>query len=83
MDPGNSSPLVAYLASDHSGWLTGQVLRVEGNAVRRARTWTLEPDEYLAGSGTRLDAGELVEGMRRLYGTVPAGLQPPKGLGVR
>jgi len=83
MDPGNSSPLVAYLASDHSGWLTGQVLRVEGNAVRRARTWTLEPDEYLAGSGTRLDAGELVEGMRRLYGTVPAVLQPPKGLGVR
>jgi len=83
MDPGNSSPLVAYLASDHSGWLTGQVLRFEGNAVRRARTWTLEPDEYLAGSGTRLDAGELVEGMRRLYGTVPAGLQPPKGLGVR
>jgi NAD(P)-dependent dehydrogenase (short-subunit alcohol dehydrogenase family) len=83
MDPGNSSPLVAYLASDHSGWLTGQVLRVEGNAVRRARTWTLEPDEYLAGSGTRLDAGELVEGMRRLYGTVPAGLQPPKGLGIR
>ncbi|HEX4530806.1 MAG TPA: SDR family NAD(P)-dependent oxidoreductase [Acidimicrobiia bacterium] len=82
MDPANSSPVVAYLASEHSGWLTGQVVRVEGNVVRRARTWTLEPDEYVAASGTRLDASELVEGMRRLYGTMPAGLQAPKALGL-
>jgi len=83
MDPGNSSPVVAYLASEHSGWLTGQVLRVDGTVVRRARTWTLEPDGYVARSGARLDAGELVDGMRRLYGTMPAGLEPPKGLGIR
>ncbi len=82
MDPGNSSPLVAYLASEYSGWLTGQVLRVDGNAVRRARTWTLAPDEYVAASGARLDAGELVDGMRRLYGAMPGGLQAPKGLGL-
>ncbi len=82
MDPGNSSPVVAYLASAHSGWLTGQVLRVESNVVRRARTWTLEPDQYAAASGARLDAGELVDGMRRLYGTMPAGLQAPTGLGL-
>ena len=82
MDPANSSPVVAYLASAHSGWLTGQVLRIEGNVVRRTRTWTLEPDEYVAASGARLDAGELVDGMRRLYGTMPAGLQAPKALGL-
>jgi hypothetical protein len=82
MDAGNSSPVVAYLASAASGWLTGQVLRVEGNVVRRARTWTLDPGEYVAASGGRLEAGELVEGMRRLYGTMPAGLQAPKGLGL-
>ena len=82
MDPGNSSPVVAYLASEHSGWLTGQVLRVEGNVVRRARTWTLDPGEYVASSGARLDAGELVDGIRRLYGTMPAGLEAPKGLGL-
>ena len=82
MDPGNSSPVVAYLASEHSGWLTGQVLRVEGNVVRRARTWTLDPGEYVAASGARLDAGELVDGIRRLYGTMPAGLEAPTGLGL-
>ena len=56
MDPGNSSPVVAYLASEHSGWLTGQVLRIEGNVVRRARTWTLEPEHYAAASGRAPDA---------------------------
>jgi NAD(P)-dependent dehydrogenase (short-subunit alcohol dehydrogenase family) len=82
MDPGNSSPVVAYLASEHSGWLTGQVLRVEGNVVRRARTWTLEPGEYVAAAGGRLDADELVDGLRRLYGTMPMGVEAPKGLGL-
>ena len=82
MDPGNSSPVVAYLASEHSGWLTGQVLRVEGNVVRRAHTWTVDTDAYVAASGSRLDAGELVDGMRRLYGTMPAGLDAPSGLGL-
>jgi NAD(P)-dependent dehydrogenase (short-subunit alcohol dehydrogenase family) len=82
MDPANSSPVVAYLASEHSGWLTGQVLRVEGNVVRRASPWTLEPGGFVAGSGTRLDAGELVDGMRRLYGTMPGGLEAPKDLGL-
>ena len=82
MDAGNSSPVVAYLASVASGWLTGQVLRVEGNVVRRARTWTLDPGEYIAASGGPLEAEELVDGMRRLFGTMPAGLQAPTGLGL-
>jgi len=82
MDPGNSSPVVAYLASTASGWLTGQVLRVEGNVVRRARTWDLEPGEYAAASGERLDATELVDGLRKLYGTMPRGLDASKSLGL-
>src|SRR6266700_778879 len=32
-DPANASGLVAYLASDASSWLTGQVFRVHGNRV--------------------------------------------------
>jgi len=82
MDPGNSSPVVAYLASESSGWLTGQVLRVEGNVVRRARTWELEPGEYVAESGARLSAGELIDGLRKLYGTMPRGLDATKSLGL-
>ncbi len=82
MDPGNSSPVVAYLASEHSAWLTGQVLRVEGNVVRRAHPWGLEPGEYVAASGARLDAAELVDGLRRLYGAMPQGLDAAKSLGL-
>ena len=82
MDPGNSSPVVAYLASDAAAWLTGQVLRVEGNVVRRAHTWDLEPGEYVARSGARLDAAELVDGIRKLYGTMPQGLDVAKSLGL-
>ncbi len=82
MDPGNSSPVVAYLASKASGWLSGQVLRIEGNAVRRVRTWEVEPGEYVAASGARLDAGELVDGLRTLYGAMPRGLDAAKSLGL-
>src|SRR5439155_9825719 len=30
LDPANSSPVVAYLCSEQSAWLTGNVLRVDG-----------------------------------------------------
>ena len=82
MDPGNASPIVAYLASESSGWLTGQVLRVDGNTVRRARTWELEPGELVAGSGERFDPRELDDGLRRLYGTMPRGLDAAASLGL-
>ena len=39
LDPGLISPVVAYLASSHSGWLSGQVLRVEGNTLFRMEGW--------------------------------------------
>ena len=83
MDPGNAAPVVAYLASDAGAWLTGQVLRIEGNVVRRARTWDLEPGELRSASGERFEADELVDGMRRLYGAMPAGLDAAATLGVQ
>src|ERR1700759_1850133 len=33
LDPANSSPLVAWLCSEQAGWVTGQVLRVDGNRL--------------------------------------------------
>jgi NAD(P)-dependent dehydrogenase (short-subunit alcohol dehydrogenase family) len=74
MDPGNSSPLVAWLASPASGWLTGQVLRVVAGTVWRMRPWEIDERPYRASGGGRLDAGELDLGLRRLYGILPAGI---------
>jgi NAD(P)-dependent dehydrogenase (short-subunit alcohol dehydrogenase family) len=82
MDPGNSSPVVAYLASEASSWLTGQVLRVQGNVVQRYRTWEALPGEYGAAGGGRLDAAELGDGLRRLYGSMPVGLDAGESLGA-
>jgi NAD(P)-dependent dehydrogenase (short-subunit alcohol dehydrogenase family) len=74
LDPANSSPLVAYLASPASGWLTGQVLRVEGNRLRRLTGWTMDDRSYTARAAGRLEAGEIENALRSLYGTMPVGI---------
>jgi NAD(P)-dependent dehydrogenase (short-subunit alcohol dehydrogenase family) len=74
LHPRSSSPLVAYLASDASSWLSGQVLRVEGNSVIRMNGWEQSADRYTAKGGGFLDPEELVTGMRLAYGTFPTGL---------
>jgi NAD(P)-dependent dehydrogenase (short-subunit alcohol dehydrogenase family) len=75
LHPGLTSPLVAYLASSHSGWLSGQVLRVEGNTLFRMDGWRkADGGGYRASSGTRLEAEELLAGVRLVYGTFPHGV---------
>ena len=54
LDPANASPVVAWLCSEESGWLSGSVLRVDGNTVMRVRGWTVEGG-YTAKSGEMLD----------------------------
>jgi NAD(P)-dependent dehydrogenase (short-subunit alcohol dehydrogenase family) len=74
MDAANSSPVVAWLASPGSGWLTGAILRVDGNTVMRVRPWEVDLDvQYTSQSGERLDATELDSGMRRAFRTLPGG----------
>jgi NAD(P)-dependent dehydrogenase (short-subunit alcohol dehydrogenase family) len=74
LHPGLTSPLVAYLASSHSGWLSGQVLRVEGNTLFRMDGWRKAAEGYRASSGARLEAEELLAGVRLVYGTFPHGV---------
>jgi len=74
LDPGLISPVVAYLASSHSGWLSGQVLRVEGNTLLRMEGWRKGGGTYRSRSGKRLEAEELVAGIRLASGTFPSGV---------
>ncbi|AXI81054.1 SDR family NAD(P)-dependent oxidoreductase [Peterkaempfera bronchialis] len=73
MDPENSSPVVAWLASAESGWLSGAVLRVDGNTVHRVQPWTVL-DGHTAAGGERLSAEEIDSGLRRVFGVLPGGI---------
>jgi NAD(P)-dependent dehydrogenase (short-subunit alcohol dehydrogenase family) len=74
LHPGTTSPLVAYLASPASSWLSGQVFRVEGNTVIRMQGWERGAQRYTARSGGFLQADELIDGMRLAYAAFPAGV---------
>jgi NAD(P)-dependent dehydrogenase (short-subunit alcohol dehydrogenase family) len=73
LDPANASPVVAWLCSAESGWVTGQVLRVDGGTLMRVGGYTIDAS-YPSKSGEILTTDELSVGMRKLFGTFPAGL---------
>jgi NAD(P)-dependent dehydrogenase (short-subunit alcohol dehydrogenase family) len=74
-DPANASGLVAYLASDAAGWLTGQVFRIDGNHVQRLQGWTIS-DEYIGSPDRAVTADDLVDALPGLYGVAPTGRAP-------
>ena len=77
LDPANASPVVAWLASEESGWLSGAVLRVVGNRIMRMNPWAIdEASSYVARSGEQLDVDEIGRALRRMFGTLPHGIQP-------
>jgi NAD(P)-dependent dehydrogenase (short-subunit alcohol dehydrogenase family) len=73
LDPANASPVVAWLCSEESGWLSGAVLRVDGNTVYRVKGWAVE-NGYGSRSGEALTVEELGLGIRKMFGAAPAGL---------
>lgn len=76
LDPSHSSPVVAWLASDESAWLTGQVLRIEGDRLIRMSGWSAAPGSYRARTGERLTVSEIGHAARMLWHTAPEGLTP-------
>jgi hypothetical protein len=76
--PENVSPLVVYLATDAAGWLTGQVVYIQGDRVRRMEGWSVA-GEYHSAAGRALTPAELGEALPHLYGALPK-LQPETGL---
>lgn len=73
LDPENASPVVAWLCSEESGWITGQVLRINGNELIAMEPWRTGRS-FVARSGERLDATEIDLSMRRALGAYPGGL---------
>jgi NAD(P)-dependent dehydrogenase (short-subunit alcohol dehydrogenase family) len=59
LDPGGSSPVVAWLASDEAQYVTGQVIRVVGEHIHLMEGWTEKVS--LASGKQRWDATKLAE----------------------
>jgi NAD(P)-dependent dehydrogenase (short-subunit alcohol dehydrogenase family) len=74
LDPKAASPVVAYLASEESAWISGQVLRIEGDTVIVMQGFTPTATRFTAKGGGYLDAEELVTGMRVAYRAFPSGI---------
>jgi NAD(P)-dependent dehydrogenase (short-subunit alcohol dehydrogenase family) len=73
LDPANAAPVVSYLCSEQSGWLTGAVLRIDGNRVHRVDNWAVGPFHQSLG-GEALEVDELHVGLRRIFGVSPSGV---------
>jgi NAD(P)-dependent dehydrogenase (short-subunit alcohol dehydrogenase family) len=73
LDPANASPVVAWLCSEESGWLSGNVLRIDGNTVKRMIGWKIG-DGFTSASKEALTVDELGLGLRKLYGVAHTGL---------
>jgi hypothetical protein len=75
MDAANASPVVAWLCSEESGWLTGSVLRVEGNTVMKVNPWSIDDrTKYRSRSGEAIEVAELNSGLRKSLGLMPRGV---------
>lgn len=73
LDPANASPVVAWLCSDDAAWLTGAILRIDGNTISRVDGYTVG-ETFRARSGEAVTVDELPQMVRKLYGAMPLGL---------
>jgi NAD(P)-dependent dehydrogenase (short-subunit alcohol dehydrogenase family) len=77
LDPARSSAVVAWLQSAQSSWLTGQILRINGDKLTRIEGFTESPSAYHARDGVSLTFPEIGQAVSWLYGTSPRGLAGP------
>ncbi len=82
MNPGNSAPMVAWLASDEALHVTGQVFRAVGNTIAHYTPWqlgdALESTDK-AGNPTRWDPAHIGSAVNTdIFGSRNPGLRLPK-----
>jgi NAD(P)-dependent dehydrogenase (short-subunit alcohol dehydrogenase family) len=79
MNPGNSAPMVVWLASDQALHVTGQVFRAVGNTIAHYKPWALQPlieNKNKSGEPAKWDPeaiGDVVNG--DIFGTRATGLR--------
>jgi NAD(P)-dependent dehydrogenase (short-subunit alcohol dehydrogenase family) len=77
LDPARSSAVVAWLQSAESSWLTGQILRINGDTLSRIHGFTEAPQRYHAKDGVGLQFSEVGSAVAWLWETMPRGLAGP------
>ncbi len=77
LDPARSSAVVAWLQSAQASWLTGQILRIDGDKLTRIEGFSEAPLAYHAKDGAALTFSEIGQAVSWLYGTSPRGLAGP------
>ena len=78
LNPGNSAPMVVWLASDESLMVSGQVFRAVGNGITRYHGWSLgaHAENVVKGEPQKFDPARLTDVLaKNLFGTRPGGLQ--------
>lgn len=78
MNPANSAPMVAWLASDEAMHVTGQVFRAVGHRITHYRPWSLGETIEPRGAPARWEATAIGPAVNaNIFGSRAAGLQMP------
>jgi NAD(P)-dependent dehydrogenase (short-subunit alcohol dehydrogenase family) len=76
LNPGNSAPMVAWLASDESAHVTGQVFRAVGDSITHYVPWTLGTEITTPKGPRKWDPAEIGDAVNaQIFRTRPGGLQ--------
>jgi NAD(P)-dependent dehydrogenase (short-subunit alcohol dehydrogenase family) len=78
LNPGNSAPMVVWLASDESLLVSGQVFRAVGSGITHYHGWTLgaTAENKVKGEDAKWDPTRLTDALaKNVFGTRPGGLQ--------
>jgi hypothetical protein len=75
LNPGNSAPLVAWLASDEAMHVTGQVFRAVGDGITHYIPWTLGTEIRTPKGPRRWDPAEIGDAVNAsIFHCRPGGL---------
>ena len=80
LNPGNSAPMVVWLASDESLMVSGQVFRAVGSDITAYNGWSLgaNASNLVKGEPQKWDPARLSSTLgKQVFGTRPGGLQMP------